>query len=278
MIRTTPALRRAAITVAVALAVVTAGVPAAASAATLPGTGVYLVGSQIAPTTYRSTNAISTYCSWQRLKNLSGALSGVIESGIGKGQQIVTIASTDKAFQTSGCGTWVPLSALPTSPKTSFGGGTLSVAKQITPTTYRSSNSAATYCTWSRLSNFSGSYTAIIAVGIGKGQQIVTIKAGDKGFDSAECGTWTRLSTLTTARKTSFGEGTLSVAKQVVPGTYKSSNSSLVSCNWSRLKNFDGLYTSSIASGTGKGPRTVTIAASDVGFQSSGCGTWKKIG
>lgn len=269
--------RRIAIVAAISVTAAVASVPSAAAAANITGNGTFVVGSQVAASTYRSTNSASTYCSWKRLKNLTGLSTGIIESGIGVGPQIVTIKSTDKAFDTRGCGTWVPLSQLATAPKSTIGTGTFSVLKQIVPTTYRSSNNASTYCAWSRLKNFEGSYLSSITSDIGTGPRIVTISSTDKGFTSSGCGTWLRLGALGTDRKSSFGAGVFSISKQIIPGTYTSSNAKSVYCSWKRLKNFDGSYLSYISSGIGLGPRVVTILASDLGFDSNGCGTWKRI-
>ena len=75
--------------------------------------GMWRVGSQVTPGTYRA-NVISG-CYWERLRDFTGQLSGVIANdfvGTG-GQQLVTIASSDLGFRTdSECGTWIPLSSL----------------------------------------------------------------------------------------------------------------------------------------------------------------------
>jgi hypothetical protein len=68
--------------------------------------GIYLVKTDIAPGTYKTAGAIGSNCYYARLKGTSGSLDDIITNGNSTGQTIVTIASTDVAFQTSGCQTW----------------------------------------------------------------------------------------------------------------------------------------------------------------------------
>jgi hypothetical protein len=81
-------------------------VPAAA-AASMPDDGTYLVGPDIAPGTYRAPGGDACY--WARLKDTDGDLSSVLANGLGGGRKVVTIARTDKAFETRGCGAWTRL-------------------------------------------------------------------------------------------------------------------------------------------------------------------------
>ena len=65
--------------------------------------GIYLVGTDIKPGTYR--NGPEGDCYWARLRNTNGDLDSIIANNNG-GNQVVTIKRTDKAFETSNCGTW----------------------------------------------------------------------------------------------------------------------------------------------------------------------------
>jgi hypothetical protein len=80
--------------------------PAAAPAATIPGDGTFLVGSDVKPGTYRSRPAEGGggLCYWARLADTAGG--DIIANELGKGSQIVTIKATDKAFKTNGCEDW----------------------------------------------------------------------------------------------------------------------------------------------------------------------------
>lgn len=75
--------------------------------------GTHEVGSgpgQIPPGTYTSVvpDAAFDLCFWSRLRGFSGEGKDIIAIGSGNGgdKQRVTIASTDKGFETKGCGTW----------------------------------------------------------------------------------------------------------------------------------------------------------------------------
>ena len=69
----------------------------------IPGDGTFLVGSQVVPGTHQSGD--NADCYFARLSNLSGGFDAIIANGNGA-HQIVTISSTDKAFQTAYCGGW----------------------------------------------------------------------------------------------------------------------------------------------------------------------------
>ena len=72
------------------------------------GGGVHLVGSDIEPGTYRA-RAGRDGCYWRRLSGLGGdIIDDVIASDIVyAGAAVVTIAATDRAFSSEGCGQWV---------------------------------------------------------------------------------------------------------------------------------------------------------------------------
>jgi len=82
---------------------------------------------------------------------------------------------------------------------------------------------------------------------------------------------------------TSFGDGTHEVgtgAGQIPPGTYTATvpDQAFDLCYWARLKGFSGEGKDTIAFGAGnKGDKQrVTIAPTDKGFETKGCGTWSK--
>ena len=69
------------------------------------GGGVKIVGSDIQPGTYQSSD--SSFCYWERLSGLSGEFDDIIVNDITtEGAAIVSIAPTDVAFSSDGCGTW----------------------------------------------------------------------------------------------------------------------------------------------------------------------------
>lgn len=82
---------------------------------------------------------------------------------------------------------------------------------------------------------------------------------------------------------TSFGDGTHEVGTgpgQIPPGTYTAvvPAQAFDLCVWSRLRGFSGEGKDIIAVGSGnKGDKQrATIAATDKGFDTKGCGTWSK--
>jgi hypothetical protein len=74
--------------------------------------------------------------------------------------------------------------------------------------------------------------------------------------------------------KRTIVDGLWKVGEEVAPGTYRSGGGG--NCYWARLSGFSGDLDDIITNGIGKN-QTVTIVASDVGFESSGCGTWTRI-
>jgi len=167
-------------------------VPAAAPpvAALSFGSGLKLVGVDIVPGTYRSVGG--GFCYWERISALYSASRSIIANNIGYGPWIVTIAATDKAFDSRRCGTWtLDLSPITQSPTAPFGAGMYFVGKDIAPGTWQSDGGDV--CYWARLSGFSGQLRDIKENDIVAGPTVVTIEPGDQGFYSHNCGTWTKL-------------------------------------------------------------------------------------
>ena len=73
---------------------------------------------------------------------------------------------------------------------TEFRNGVFQIGTDIAPGTYRAPGSDR--CYWARLSNFTGT-SNILANHFGPGQVIVTIERTDVGFESSNCGRWTRI-------------------------------------------------------------------------------------
>jgi hypothetical protein len=156
---------------------------------TIPGDGTYMVGVDIRPGTYVSSNP--GYCSWYRLSSLTS--DSIIDSGnTASGKQYVTIAPSDVAFKTLSCSTWTPVNAQTAStaaqPGTTIpGDGTFLVGVDVRPGTYVSSNPG--YCSWYRLSSLSTD-SIIDSGNTASGKQYVTIAPGDVAFKTLSCSTW----------------------------------------------------------------------------------------
>ena len=76
----------------------------------IPGDGVWLVGGEITPGTYRTVvPATSFNCYFARLSGLGGSFTDIIQNDNWDPGATVTvaIAPTDVAFESDGCGTWV---------------------------------------------------------------------------------------------------------------------------------------------------------------------------
>jgi hypothetical protein len=70
-----------------------------------------------------------------------------------------------------------------------------------------------------------------------------------------------------------LGDGTFRVGVDISPGTYRAANPSQ-GCYWERLSGFSGEFGDVIANNFTDAPEVVTIAPTDAGFSSDGCGTW----
>jgi uncharacterized protein (DUF2141 family) len=161
------------------------------------GDGTWLVPADIKPGTYAVTvPGDSNGCYWQRSRNAEGDLDSILanDNVAPGGHVIVTIAPSDKAFTSTGCGDWTPLPE--SGPKaTSIGEGTWAVGIDIAAGTYAVTVPADSVgCYWQRSKNFSGDLGSIIAnQNVEPGARAtVTIRSGDKAFKSTGCGTWSR--------------------------------------------------------------------------------------
>jgi hypothetical protein len=162
---------------------------------------------------------------------------------------------------------------MPASPAATFGDGTYIVGSDIAPGRYRARN-LGLLCYWERLSGLGGSFDEIIANGNPSGSSaVVEIRPTDKGFSSSGCGQWTTdLSAVTSSTAAPFSDGTYIVGVDIAPGTWRSPGGDL--CYWERLGGFSGEFGDIIANGVPGGQAIVTIASTDVGFSTSGCGEW----
>lgn len=154
------------------------------------GNGTHIVGTDIKAGTYRSQG--KNTCYWARQKGFGGQLDDIIANG-NNSPEIVTIAATDAAFQTSGCGQWVAVeSTYPATPATSFSNGTYEVGKHIAPGTYRADGNPDDMCYWARLSNFSHAGISGVITN-GNSPTVISISASDKGFTAFGCGNWIKI-------------------------------------------------------------------------------------
>jgi hypothetical protein len=76
-------------------------------AATMAGDGgMFRVGADIAPGTYKSTGNKDDMCYWERAKDAEHGLDSIIANDNVTGSAVVTISASDTYFKTSGCTDW----------------------------------------------------------------------------------------------------------------------------------------------------------------------------
>ena len=126
-------------------------------------------------------------------------------------------------------------------------------------------------CYWARLD---GNGTILGAESSTSGPRYAQIKSGDTWFRTTNCVTWVQADGPFDRRVGitggTFGNGDFRVGKDIASGTYVASQS--VGCYWARLSGFGGQQSDIIESHVGSGQ--AAIAPGDVGFSSTGCGTW----
>jgi hypothetical protein len=151
--------------------------------------------------------------------------------------------------------------------------GVYRVGVDVKPGTYVSRG--GDFCYWERRRSAGDSFDGIIANDLGDGQRIVRIEPTDRYFDTQRCGGWTRLVALGPARS-SFGDGVFAVGTQVRPGLYATTGSPDY-CYWARLAGFTASSDDLIDNDVAEGRQYVRLHSGDVGVESAGCGTWKRV-
>jgi hypothetical protein len=165
-----------------------------------PGTsefddGEYEVGVDIEPGTYRIREA-ATNCYWERLSSFSGINTDIIENSRADGFATVTVLETDVGFASTDCGHWTGDLSAVTDPNGPLAyDGVFIVGTDIAPGTWTSTGDpdADFRCEASRLVGFGGSELERIAGDFAEtGGLTITIEPTDHGFETTDCGTWTR--------------------------------------------------------------------------------------
>ncbi|WP_327429292.1 hypothetical protein [Streptomyces sp. NBC_01236] len=68
--------------------------------------GMYRVGADIAPGTYKSTGNTDDSCYWERDKDATHSMDSIVANNNVTGMAVVTISAGDGYFKTTGCGDW----------------------------------------------------------------------------------------------------------------------------------------------------------------------------
>ncbi|MFF8510853.1 hypothetical protein ACF064_22455 [Streptomyces sp. NPDC015492] len=69
--------------------------------------GMFKVGADIAPGTYKSTGNKDAECYWERAKDASHGTDSILANDNATGTAIVKVSASDGYFKSSGCGDWV---------------------------------------------------------------------------------------------------------------------------------------------------------------------------
>ena len=250
--------------------------------------GTFRVGIDIAAGRYVSIDADHPNCRWRRLNDFTWT-NGVVVETIASGIKIVDIAESDVGFASVGCGEWSLWDSSeivePIERPTRFSSGSYMVGLHIEPGTYIASPRTNGGCRWSRVRRFGGTESDVITSGSSDARWIVTIEPQDEGFVTYGCGTWRSIDTaLRLGPFESFDDGSYIANVEVTMGTYIADvptqafkgGKPVPVCRWYRVSSFGHTANSIIDTGGGKGRIEVTIAESDVGFVSTGCGSWRK--
>jgi hypothetical protein len=165
----------------------------------------------------------------------------------------------------------------PAEPAIAFSDGTQIVGEDIHPGIYYANNVTGS-CYWERLRGFSGEPDEIIANAFSHDRQIVLIDSTDAGFSSSSCGGWQRDDfPIREDPAADLSNGTYRIGDEVAPGAWRSEASD-EDCYWARLSGFGGTADDIIANEYGGVDDVVHIYPHDVGFQSSYCAPWVRIG
>ena len=160
--------------------------------------------------------------------------------------------------------------------------GTYKVGSEIKPGTYTALVAGSKYgsgaCYWERRDRNGDYLDGILANKIiFEGRTIITILPGDRYFQLSGC------SGLTPLRKTApsastVGDGMHAVGYHMKSGTYSAYGSTGDDyCYWAKVSGFTGDSDEIIENDFIQGkPSRVTVSAGQ-GFESSGCGTWRRI-
>ena len=253
------------------------------------GDGTYRVGVDIISGIYMTDEGSQTTCKWRRLSDFTWT-GGVTVESLVSGRKFVEIDENDLGFASSNCGHWslIDLDSLQqdgTTP-TRFASGSYLVGVHIDPGTYVANPRPGGGCRWQRVSSFTGDASDTISSGFSNDRWIVTIEEDDLGFVTHGCGIWRSVeSSLLLGPYEEFPDGSYLANVDLVPGTYVAdvAISSFIdgkptpNCRWQRVTGFGHTSENQLAIGIGKGRIVATVKEDDVGFVSSGCGTWRML-
>ena len=184
------------------------------------------------------------------------------------------ISDRSVAFVSAGCGTWSNELSPVATPGQPFPDGTYIVGIDVAPGRYRPSTPES--CTWRRLETLGGEHSyghGPSYYWAGQGS-VADIAPEDAGFSSEGCGMWSDVLTPIATPGEPFSDGIYLVGIDIAPGRYRTVGSS-ESCRWYRVASFGGMKGVDYVPPPGSRRESIVdIAATDAGFETSGCGTW----
>ena len=119
----------------------------------------------------------------------AGTTSATATATVTERPPAVVVTDGPTATVTEVAATSVPAAAGSTIP----GDGTFLIPSEVKPGTYRSGAPASGNCYWARMKDATGDTDSIIANGNSSGPSTVTIRAGDKAFQTSGCEDWSRV-------------------------------------------------------------------------------------
>ena len=229
--------------------------PTLSGPSTTFGGGVWIVGVDILPGTYRNSDSTAT-CYWARLSGFGGGLGDTIANELSDSTQTVTINSTDAGFESNDCGTWTlaPVSGSPSPAPSPTSTPTATPPTTPSPTSTPTSTPPTTP----------------------KGPTSTPTATPSTTLSPTSTPTATPTPTPS-GPSTAFGGGVWIVGVDILPGTYRNSDSA-ATCYWARLSGFGRGLGDTVANELSDTTQTVTISSTDAGFESNECGTWARIG
>lgn len=161
-----------------------------APSAVLTKDGTYRVGTSIAPGTYVASGTADG-CLWERRADSGSSPSGIITDGVGYGQVIVTIQSTDAYFYTQGCGSWRKYYAYGAVRTSTAVDGVYRVGTQggqLTPGVYEATGSPFGACEVVRLADFRWAASSVVDFQVVQAFPArIKLYPGDVGIETIGC-------------------------------------------------------------------------------------------
>lgn len=206
-----------------------------------------------------------------KVKAKAGKAVVTLPEGLAKGKHTFTVkfAPTSKYVKAPAA---KKVTVTVTSLAAFAGDGMFIVGVDVKPGLYLSRANTG-LCYWARHSDFAGS---VIENDIGYGNRYVEILPGDKVVETSRCADFIPAPSAKNPTTTIPGDGMYRIGYDIAPGVYRTNGVGKL-CYWSRLSNATG-EDSIIDNDAGYGSRIAEISPTDAFFESSGCGTWTRIG